>query len=69
MAARPTHLLIPLLLAGLLSAQPYAVGDVVLDFTTDICANDSGSFTLNDYDGAQNGGDYHVIWLNFFASW
>ena len=69
MAARPTRLLIPLLLAGLLSAQPYAVGDTVVEFTTNICANDSGSFTLNDYNGALNGGNYHVIWLNFFASW
>ena len=69
MAARPTYLLIPLMLAGLLLAQPYVVGDTVANFTTNICANDLGEFMLNDFDGAQNGGDYHVIWLNFFASW
>ena len=47
----------------------YNVGDFVADFTLPICANGTGDFTLYDYYGDLNGGDYHVLWLNLFTSW
>ena len=34
------------------------------------CNNDdSGTWKLSDYNGAHNGGDYHVILLTWFASY
>lgn len=33
------------------------------------CANDSGPIALSEYNGNLNGGEYRVIWLNFFATW
>lgn len=50
-------------------AQTYNVGDVMPDFSDDICANGTGQWTLYDYYGAQNGGDNKVIWINCFATW
>ena len=70
MAGRVNHIWILFALGGVLAAQPpYAVGDMVADFTSSICANESGTFRLYDHYGAENGGDNRVIWLNFFASW
>jgi hypothetical protein len=56
-----------LLVAGLsnLSAQSYKVGDYVADFTDSLCSTDA-EWTLYDYFGDVNGGDYKVIWLVFF---
>ncbi|MDG2266117.1 MAG: hypothetical protein P8L91_03950 [Candidatus Marinimicrobia bacterium] len=31
--------------------------------------DDSGTWKLSDYNGAHNGGDYHVILLTWFASY
>ena len=69
MTATPARYWPLLLLGSWLYAQPYTVGEVVGDFSAPICANGSGTFQLHDYNGAANGGDYHVIWLGFFASW
>ena len=56
-----------MLVAGLctLSAQNYKVGDYVADFTDSLCTA-SAEWTLYDYYGDLNGGDYSVIWLVFF---
>ena len=32
-------------------------------------AGSSSSLKFADYNGATNGGDYHVIWLELSASW
>ena len=59
--------LILFLLVGLcgLSAENYKVGDYVADFTDSLCTA-SAEWTLYDYYGDLNGGDYSVIWLVFF---
>ena len=59
--------LILFLLVGLcgLSAQNYKVGDYVADFTESLCTA-IAEWTLYDYYGDLNGGDYSVIWLVFF---
>ncbi len=62
------RILFAILLSGIVFAQ-YSVGDFVDDFTVPICANGTGDFTLYDYYGDLNGGDYHVIWINLFTSW
>ncbi|MDP6532781.1 MAG: hypothetical protein QF430_01425 [Candidatus Marinimicrobia bacterium] len=62
-------LAISTILFGSIVAQTYTVGDVIPDFTDDICANGTGNWTLHDYYGAQNGGDHKVIWINCFATW
>ncbi len=36
---------------------------------SEICYNDTGTWSLADYNGLINGGDYKVIVLNIFASW
>ena len=55
------------------SAQQFQVGDVVdVNFTEPICSNGglgNNTWYLYESDGALNGGEYHVIWLIFFASW
>ncbi len=56
-------------LTGFLAAQTYDVGDVVANFSEAICANGTGDWVLDDYNGDLNGGDYHVIWINLFTSW
>ena len=34
-----------------------------------VCHNGSGGWSLADFNGALNGGDYHVILLTWFASY
>lgn len=68
------HLKLSLLLILLVSgahsaAQQYSVGDSVHNFTVPICENGSGTWELRDYNGAVNGGDYHVIYIDLFTSW
>lgn len=63
-----TTLAIGFLWSGI-AAQTYSVGDVVSDFSMPICANGTGDWTLYDYFGDQNGGNYNVIWINVFTSW
>ncbi len=62
-------LAISTILFGSIVGQTYTVGDVIPDFTDDICANGTGNWTLYDYYGALNGGDHKVIWINCFATW
>ena len=56
-------------LTAMISAQAYSIGDVINNFSSPICENGSGNMNLYDYFGDQNGGEYHVIWINFFTSW
>ena len=68
------NIVLALALTGLASSQSFQVGDVVdVNFTEPICSNGGGigndDWFLYDYNGALNGGEYRVIWLNFFAAW
>ena len=56
----------------------YNVGDVITDADQNVILNvcDQTSnynlgdqVKLSDWNGALNGGDYHVIWLEMSASW
>lgn len=60
-------IIILMIVVGLtsLSAQNYKVGDYVSDFTDSLCTIDA-EWSLYDYFGDINGGDYNVIWLVFF---
>jgi hypothetical protein len=70
MISRTYRITLLFLTVGLLSAQTFQVGTLVSgDFTAPVCGNGNGLFRLSDYDGERNGGDYNVIWINFFASW
>lgn len=47
------------------------IGDISPNFSAPICAN-SNEITFDLYqntNGAVNGGNYKVIWLNLFTSW
>ena len=67
------NLIAGLTFASALFAQQFQVGDVVnINFTEPICSNGglgNNTWYLYESDGALNGGEYHVIWLIFFASW
>ena len=56
------------LVISTLAAQIYKVGDSVSDFSGSLCPNGNQTISLNDYNGIENGGNYHVIWLVFFNS-
>tara|TARA_B100000767_G_scaffold274756_1_gene308781 strand:+ start:2589 stop:2810 length:222 start_codon:yes stop_codon:yes gene_type:complete len=46
------------------------IGEISPDFSAPICANSEDDlFTLYQLNGAVNGGDYKVVWLNLFTSW
>jgi len=67
---------VPYLFCILLStifSQSYEIGSKIsMDHQfveIEACANDSGYTLLADYNGDLNGGDYHIIWLNFFTTW
>ncbi len=47
--------------------QPAA--EIVENFTLPICANGSGEWELYDHWGKKNGGQYHVIYIDIFATW
>ena len=55
--------LLILLLTTILTAQTYTVGDIVDNFGTAICANDSGNWEYN------TDGLHKITWLNLFTSW
>ena len=55
--------LLILLLTSILTAQTYTVGDVVDNFGTSICANDSGNWEYN------TDGLHKITWINLFTSW
>ena len=68
------NIVLALTLTGFASSQSFQVGDVVdVNFTEPICSNSGGmgeaEWYLFDYNGALNGGEYRIIWLNFFAAW
>ena len=56
------------LVISTLAAQIYKVGDSVSDFSGSLCPDVNQTISLNDYNGIENGGNYHVIWLVFFNS-
>ena len=56
------------LVISTLAAQIYKVGDSVSDFSGSLCPDGNLSISLNDFNGIENGGNYHVIWLVFFNS-
>ena len=57
------------IIAPSLFAQQVTVGDTVPNFSLRICSNGSGYWSLDNYNGAKNGGDYNVIFLDIFATW
>lgn len=58
-----------LVFCAALLGQTYQVGEVVSNFTVPLCANGTGNFVLNNYNGDVNGGNYHVLWIICFATW
>tara|TARA_B100000315_G_scaffold260753_1_gene324832 strand:+ start:143 stop:937 length:795 start_codon:yes stop_codon:yes gene_type:complete len=46
-------------------ADVYSIGDHVEDFTGTKCSED-GSWRLYDFNGIENGGNYHVVWVILF---
>ncbi len=49
--------------------QEESAQEIAPNFTLPVCANGEGSWELYDYWGDRNGGDYHVIYLDIFATW
>ena len=53
----------------------YGIGDQVSEFdqniSLDVCAGEypSSQLSLSDFNGATNGGDYHVLFIDISASW
>ena len=56
----------------------YNVGETITDTDQNIVLNDCDQTSvynvgdqvrMSDWNGAVNGGDYHVIWLEMSASW
>ena len=56
------------LVAGDTTAIIFA-GDTLLIPPKPVCHNGSGGWSLADFNGAVNGGNYHVILLTWFASY
>ncbi len=63
---------------SMLSAQNYCAGEQIntsdLNTQYEVCYGsgdyDTGdSWSLADYDGSQNGGNYHVIFMDMSATW
>jgi len=66
------------LLLGLAFSSVYDVGDIISEshqnITKSTCYSGNGyssgeSWKLADWDGASNGGNYNVIYINLSASW
>ena len=63
---------------SILSAQTYCAGDQIntsdLNYQYEVCYG-SGNYEtgdmwkLSDYDGSQNGGDYHILFIDMSATW
>ena len=63
---------------GITFAQSYCAGDQIsnsdLNTQYEVCYG-SGDYatgdtwSLADYDGSQNGGDYHIIFMDMSATW
>ena len=63
---------------SMLSAQNYCAGDQIntSDLTTqyEVCYGSGNyatgdSWSLADYDGSQNGGEYHILFIDMSATW
>ena len=64
-----TIVLMSFLVVGTLSAQ-LQVGETSPDWTAPICINGEGDWNLYEQaNGAVNGGNYKVTWLNLYTSW
>ena len=74
------YLLIPVYFSFIIScnnddpekvAEDYQLvaGDTLWIPPKPVCHNGSGGWSLADFNGAVNGGDYHVILLTWFASY
>ena len=63
---------------SMLSAQTYCAGDQIgasdLDTQYEVCYG-SGNYetgdnwSLSDFDGSQNGGEYHILFIDMSATW
>ena len=51
-----------------LSSEIYRVGDIVSDFSGEVCSEINQTISLYDFNGTENDGDHYVIWLVFFNS-
>ncbi|MFQ6605674.1 MAG: hypothetical protein ACE5D8_09010 [Fidelibacterota bacterium] len=58
-----------ILFFGVMSGQPYVVGDVVADFQQTICENGNGSWSLYNSTGFDGNSSGRITLLIFFASW
>ena len=66
---KKVSLLSLLMVSSVLKGQ-LQVGETCPDFSIPICANGSGDFELyNTANGSENGGNYKVVYITFFASW
>ena len=63
---------------GMLSAQTYCAGDQIdavdLNAQYEVCYGSGNystgdSWSLADYDGSQNGGEYHILFIDMSATW
>lgn len=68
-------LLVLMVLSSLIFAQTYMAGDIVSEahqnqeFTVCYGEYENETFTLADLNGAVNGGDYHIIFIDMAATW
>ena len=63
---------------SMLSAQTYCAGDQIestdLNTQYEVCYG-SGNYetgdnwSLSDFDGSQNGGEYHILFIDMSATW
>jgi len=58
-----------IIVGAVLFGQQYSVGDTVSNFTVPVCANGEGTWELYDYYYKENGGDYHVVYIDVYKSW
>ena len=63
---------------SMLSAQTYCAGDQIntsdMDNQYEVCYGSGNyetgdSWSLSDYDGSQNGGAYHILFIDMSATW
>ena len=63
---------------SMLSAQSYCAGEQInisdLNTQYEVCYGSGDyeagdSWSLADYDGSQNGGNYHIIFMDMSATW
>ena len=63
---------------SMLSAQTYCAGDQIiasdLNYQYEVCYGSGNyetgdSWSLSDYDGSQNGGQYQILFIDMSATW